>query len=151
MWGEEGACHYHKTPQNICYKTKGGFSVRALKECLYTYSKALAAFIDLDTVELEVVHALAPYTLLHRAELTGEYDNRKGYYGNKKLEYVKDEICGVFKNKIGDLVKIYEVWDKGVGATSKAGVKAQINLLGKMDQLIAGDYKRDLEKIEAGM
>jgi MoxR-like ATPase len=141
-----GGCHYKTKDYSICYKTKGGLSTRAVKEHLYTFSKALAAFLGMETVEKELVHALAPYVLLHRVDLSKDYEASDKC--NMRLEYIKENICETFNRRINDMKRMYEVWDKAKKSGDNRNIMEAIRNLKDQtsSHLIALDYEMDLEK-----
>lgn len=74
-------CHFN-TDQNICNKIDSILSVRVAKDLL-RYSKAIAWFLNLDQVDVNIVNSIASYVISHRVSYVTRELEKAPFWGNK--------------------------------------------------------------------
>ncbi|MHA1607838.1 MAG: AAA family ATPase [Candidatus Freyarchaeota archaeon] len=101
-------CHFN-TPKSVCNKVVTPLSVRAAKD-MVRYSKALAWLLGLERVTVEVVDAIAPFTVWHRVRYPESMLREAPYYGDP-LKFTVD-LMRLVRERYAARRKALEIYEK---------------------------------------
>ena len=114
-------CHFN-VERSVCNKVVTPLSMRAAKDIL-RYSKALSWLLGLDKVTVDVVYAVAPYTIWHRVKYPEKLLMEEPYYGNQ-LRFTLN-IVNLVRERFAARRKALEIFEKfKVGEGDAAELRA---------------------------
>ncbi|MGB3944030.1 MAG: ATPase [Methanothrix sp.] len=139
-------CHYYNTPEICCWQIDEGLSDR-VRQDLRSYTRAVALLLGLEGEGMiEVLRAIAPYVIWHRASPNRAVLDRPPYYGARRLQFVRDLVEKSIDRTLNERGEMNMIFARAVdGDISRE--EAMEELSGYDDPIAALDYVKALERM----
>ncbi len=152
-------CHFN-VEKSICNKVVTPLSVRAAKDML-RYSKALAWLLGLEKVTVDVVYAVAPYTVWHRVKYPDKHLMEAPYYGDQ-LKFTLN-LMRLVRERFSARRKVLEVFEKfkaGEGGDKelrmleewgRSDLVVKVEVAPKAQYLAGKEYRKMMEMLKKAL
>ncbi len=128
-------CHFNLA-QNICNKTDSILSVRVAKDLL-RYSKALAWLLGIDKIDVNIVNAIAPYVISHRASFVKRELEKPPYWGDK-YEFTKN-LLQIIQKRFKNREICYQIADRFRDGNAEKTDLTELKKFQKSDLIVKFD------------
>jgi len=128
-------CHFN-TVQNVCNKIDSILSVRVAKDLL-RYSKALVWLMGLNTIDINIVTAIAPYVISHRCDYVKRELDKAPYWGDK-YEFSKN-LLSIIKKRFKTREICYQIAERFRYGTPKQTDLSELKKFEKNDLIVKYD------------
>jgi len=137
-------CHYYNNPEAICWQVDEGLSDR-VRQDLRDFCRAMAFLLNRDA-DLEVLRAVAPYVIWHRATPVRSALERPPYYGARRLAFISELVEKSINRTLNERAEMNLLFSKAVDGELDTG-KALQELSAFDDPISRMDFIPALEQM----
>ena len=139
-------CHYFNNPEVCCWQIDEGLSDR-VRQDLRSYTRAVALLLGQEGEGMiEVLRAIAPYVIWHRASPNRTVLDRPPYYGARRLQFVRDLVEKSINRTLNERGAMNMIFARAVDGDISPQ-EAMEELSGYDDPIAALDYVKALERM----
>jgi MoxR-like ATPase len=106
------ACHYFNNPEAICWQADEGLSDR-VRQDLRDFVRAMA-FLLKRKGDIEILRAVAPFIIWHRANPSRTLLERPPYYGARKLSFISELVEKSINRTLNERAEMNRIFSKAV-------------------------------------
>ncbi|MBN1803070.1 MAG: MoxR family ATPase [Candidatus Lokiarchaeota archaeon] len=136
-------CHFN-TANSICNKIDSILSVRVAKDLL-RYSKALAWFLGLEKVDINIVNVIAPFVISHRVAYIFRELDKAPFWGDK-YEFTRFLLKSIQKRFVNRKV-CYSILERYRQGTPEEGDLTELKKHEKNDLIVKYDLLPIIERL----
>ncbi len=139
-------CHYFNNPEVCCWQVDEGLSDR-VRQDLRAFTKAVSFVAGFkEKPKIEVLRAVAPYVIWHRATPNRSILERPPYYGARRLEYISELVQKSIDRTVNERGEMNMIFSSAIDG--ELSIDKAIKELSEYDDPIARlDYIPTLERM----